>query len=78
VSPSKASAQTRRKRPPRKPDAAFLKAISHPLRWQFLARLNEIVASPVMLAKEFGVSIPLAAYHVNILRDLDFVELVRT
>src|SRR5687768_790268 len=59
-------------------DVGVVKAIGHPLRMQLLARLNERVASPVELARELDESVQLVSYHVRILRDLGFVELVRT
>jgi len=45
---------------------------------RILTRLNEGVASPNEMAKEFGESLPLVSYHVRILRELDCIELVRT
>jgi DNA-binding transcriptional ArsR family regulator len=59
-------------------DVGVVKAIGHPLRMQLLARLNERVASPVELARELDESVQLVSYHVRILRDLGFVELVKT
>lgn len=59
-------------------DVDVVKAIGHPLRMQLLGRLNERVASPVELARELGESVQLVSYHVRILRDLGFVELVST
>ena len=59
-------------------DVDVVKAIGHPLRLQLLSRLNERVASPVELARELGESVQLVSYHVRILRDLGFVELVST
>lgn len=56
----------------------IVKAMSHPLRLRILARLNEGVASPNEMAKEFGESLPLVSYHVRILRELECIELVRT
>jgi DNA-binding transcriptional ArsR family regulator len=56
----------------------IVKALSHPLRMKILARLNEGVASPNEMAKEFDESLPLVSYHVRILRELDCIELVRT
>lgn len=68
----------KRRRTTVKPDPALVKALSHPLRMRFLARFNESVLSPVELAREFTVSIPLAAYHVKILHELGCLELVET
>ena len=59
-------------------DSNIVKALSHPLRMRILARLNEGVASPNEMAKEFDESLPLVSYHVRILRELDCIELVRT
>jgi DNA-binding transcriptional ArsR family regulator len=56
----------------------IVKALSHPLRMRILTRLNEGVASPNEMAKEFDESLPLVSYHVRILRELDCIELVRT
>ena len=59
-------------------DSNIVKALSHPLRMRILTRLNEGVASPNEMAKEFGESLPLVSYHVRILRELECIELVRT
>lgn len=54
------------------------KAMSHPLRTQILAALNENVASPKDLADLFGEPLGNVAYHVRTLLDLGCVELVDT
>src|SRR3954451_12652726 len=59
-------------------DSNIVKALSHPLRMRILTRLNEGVASPNEMAKEFDESLPLVSYHVRILRELDCIELVST
>jgi DNA-binding transcriptional ArsR family regulator len=59
-------------------DSNIVKALSHPLRMRILTRLNEGVASPNEMAKEFEESLPLVSYHVRILRELECIELVRT
>jgi DNA-binding transcriptional ArsR family regulator len=59
-------------------DSDLVKALSHPLRMRILARLNETVASPNEMAKEFEESLPLVSYHVRILRELGCIELART
>jgi DNA-binding transcriptional ArsR family regulator len=56
----------------------IVKALSHPLRMRILARLNQGVASPNEMAKEFDESLPLVSYHVRILRELECIELVKT
>lgn len=67
-----------KKRDPHEVNSNIVKAMSHPLRLKILARLNEGVASPNEMAKEFGESLPLVSYHVRILRELDCIELVKT
>jgi DNA-binding transcriptional ArsR family regulator len=59
-------------------ESNIVKALSHPLRMRILTRLNEGVASPNEMAKEFDESLPLVSYHVRILRELDCIELVKT
>jgi DNA-binding transcriptional ArsR family regulator len=80
---SKTSTADKRRTKRGAPDAHELnsnivKAMSHPLRLRILTRLNEGVASPNEMAKEFGESLPLVSYHVRILRELQCIELVRT
>jgi DNA-binding transcriptional ArsR family regulator len=80
---SKTSTADKRRTKRATPDAHELnsnivKAMSHPLRLRILTRLNEGVASPNEMAKEFGESLPLVSYHVRILRELQCIELVRT
>ena len=58
-------------------DTRLAKALSHPLRMRLLARLNEGVASPKQMADEFGESVPLVAYHMRVLRELECVEVVK-
>jgi DNA-binding transcriptional ArsR family regulator len=66
------------KRDPHEVNSNIVKAMSHPLRLKILTRLNEGVASPNEMAREFGESLPLVSYHVRILRELDCIELVKT
>jgi DNA-binding transcriptional ArsR family regulator len=70
--------RTRRSTAPHEVDSNLVKAMAHPLRMRILTRLNEKVASPNELAKEFGVALPALSYHVRILRELECIELVRT
>jgi DNA-binding transcriptional ArsR family regulator len=56
----------------------FGKALSHPLRMRALTILNQRVASPSELAEELGEPLGSVAYHVRMLLDLGFVELVKT
>jgi DNA-binding transcriptional ArsR family regulator len=77
---SKTTAEARRNgaSQPHELDSNIVKALSHPLRMRILTRLNEGVASPNEMSKEFEESLPLVSYHVRILRELDCIELVRT
>jgi DNA-binding transcriptional ArsR family regulator len=76
---SKTTSEARRNgSEPHELDSNIVKALSHPLRMRILTRLNEGVASPNEMAKEFEESLPLVSYHVRILRELDCIELVRT
>jgi DNA-binding transcriptional ArsR family regulator len=76
---SKTTSEARRNgSKPHELDSNIVKALSHPLRMRILTRLNEGVASPNEMSKEFEESLPLVSYHVRILRELDCIELVRT
>lgn len=76
---SKTTGEARRNHSqPHELDSNIVKALSHPLRMRILTRLNEGVASPNEMAKEFQESLPLVSYHVRILRELACIELVRT
>jgi DNA-binding transcriptional ArsR family regulator len=60
-------------------DERLAKAFSHPLRRRILEHLSEDdVASPSELANALGEPLTDVSYHVRILRDLDYLELVRT
>jgi DNA-binding transcriptional ArsR family regulator len=72
------TAEARRDKSQHELESNIVKALSHPLRMRILTRLNEGVASPNEMAKEFDESLPLVSYHVRILRELDCIELVRT
>ncbi len=56
----------------------LIKAISHPLRADILAILNERVASPNQLSQELGEGLSQVSYHVKVLKDYDCIELVDT
>jgi DNA-binding transcriptional ArsR family regulator len=53
-------------------------AMSHPTRVQLMTVLGERVASPRQLAEKVGEPLNNVTYHVNQLRDLGCIELVRT
>lgn len=72
------TAEARREKNQHELESNIVKALSHPLRMRILTRLNEGVASPNEMAKEFDESLPLVSYHVRILRELECIELVRT
>src|SRR3954453_17853018 len=59
-------------------EARIAKALAHPLRARILQRLGERVASPGDLAVELDAPLGVVSYHVRMLRDYDWFELVRT
>jgi DNA-binding transcriptional ArsR family regulator len=59
-------------------DPRLAKALSHPMRTQILAILNEQVASPNEISEMIGERLPNVSYHVRALQELGCIELVRT
>jgi DNA-binding transcriptional ArsR family regulator len=59
-------------------DERFVKAIGHPLRLDVLRILNERTASPSEIAKELNEGISHVSYHVKVLKEADYIELVKT
>jgi DNA-binding transcriptional ArsR family regulator len=57
-------------------DAAYVRALAHPLRLRILAMLGERATSPARLAARLGVRVNVVAYHVKRLRELGLAELV--
>jgi DNA-binding transcriptional ArsR family regulator len=57
---------------------ALLKALAHPLRAKMLSVLKEQQASPKELAAHFGVPLTNVAYHIQVLRKLKLIRLVKT
>lgn len=57
-------------------DAAYVRALAHPLRLRILAMLRERPNSPARLAALLGVRINVVAYHVKRLHQLGLAELV--
>ena len=53
-------------------------AMSHPTRVHVMSIIGERVASPRELAEEIGEPLNNVTYHINQLRDLGCIELVRT
>ena len=52
--------------------------LAHPLRAQILQLLTERTASPTQIARETGESLGNVAYHVKVLSERGYAELVRT
>src|SRR5688572_17547882 len=59
-------------------DSRLAKALSHPLRAQIFAILNEQVASPNEIAELLNERLPNVSYHVRALVELECIELVST
>jgi DNA-binding transcriptional ArsR family regulator len=59
-------------------DPRIVKALSHPLRYRLLARLNAGVASPAEMARELELPIGRVSHHVRTLARIGAIELVRT
>lgn len=59
-------------------DQRLIKALGHPTRTRALAILNERVASPKELAQEIGDGLSQVSYHVRVLLDCGYIELVKT
>lgn len=60
-------------------DPAIAKALSHPLRVRILERLEEEDASPASLSRQMDdVALGLIAYHVKVLEESGFLELIET
>jgi DNA-binding transcriptional ArsR family regulator len=56
---------------------ALVRGLAHPLRNRMLAILLEREASPKELADEFGIPLANVAYHIQVLRKLKLIRLVR-
>jgi DNA-binding transcriptional ArsR family regulator len=56
---------------------ALVQALAHPLRAKMLYALQEKEASPKELATHFSVPLSTVAYHIQILRKLKLIRLVR-
>jgi DNA-binding transcriptional ArsR family regulator len=59
-------------------DPRVVKALSHPLRYRILGRLNAGEASPVEMAREMDVPVGRVSHHVRTLARIGAIELVRT
>jgi DNA-binding transcriptional ArsR family regulator len=56
---------------------ALVQALGHPLRARMLYVLRDRAASPKELSEEFGIPLANAAYHVQVLRKLKLIKLVK-
>lgn len=64
---------------PRPPDAQLAKVLSHPMRPRILQVVNDRgEASPNQIAAVVGSTLGAVSYHVRILHDEGWLELVRT
>ena len=54
------------------------RAFGHPVRMRILQRLNETVLSPNQLSQELEEPLGNVSYHVRVLIDLGYLELVNT
>jgi len=59
-------------------DTRLLRALAHPLRLQILELLSGRVACPKELADELGVPLGRLSYHVRVLAEGGWLELVST
>jgi DNA-binding transcriptional ArsR family regulator len=56
---------------------ALIRGLAHPLRSRMLSVLLEREASPKELADEFGIPLANVAYHIQVLKKLKLIRLVR-
>ncbi len=59
-------------------DHALMRGLSHPLRTRILAILNERTSSPSLLSQELNEGLSQVSYHVERLKKLGLIELVKT
>jgi DNA-binding transcriptional ArsR family regulator len=57
-------------------EAAYLRAVAHPLRHRILAMLGERSSSPARLAASLGAKVNVVAYHVRRLAELGLADLI--
>ena len=50
--------------------------MAHPLRYELLLKLNGRTASPNELSKEVDASVGTVSYHIRLLEQMGFAELV--
>jgi DNA-binding transcriptional ArsR family regulator len=56
---------------------ALVQAVAHPLRARMLSILQDRDASPKELAAEFDIPLATVAYHIQVLRKLKLIKLVK-
>jgi DNA-binding transcriptional ArsR family regulator len=56
---------------------ALVQAVAHPLRARMLSILQDREASPKELAAEFGIPLANVAYHIQVLRKLKLIKLMK-
>ena len=56
---------------------ALIRALAHPLRVRMMSILHEREASPKELAAEFDIPLANVAYHIQVLRKLKLIKLVK-
>src|SRR4051795_12652799 len=56
---------------------ALVRGLAHPLRARMLSILQEREASPKELAGEFDIPLANVAYHIQVLRKLKLIKLVK-
>lgn len=59
-------------------DPRLEKALAHPLRAQALPLFGNGPTSPNQVARQLDVAVSILAYHIRVLRQLGYIELVGT
>jgi DNA-binding transcriptional ArsR family regulator len=74
------AADSRPRRTKRSEEAAqrLMKALGHPMRMRILMRLSQRTMSPNQLAHELEERLGSVSYHVRVLAEIGYLELVRT
>jgi len=85
MTPKETTSPTPQKKPPKTKtgypalvDRQLIRALGHPLRTHILSILNEKTASPSELSEELGQGLSQVSYHVGVLVECEFIELVDT
>src|SRR3954463_11459574 len=80
VAPAKSGTTKRPRRSKRSEEAAerLMKALGHPMRMRILMRLSQKTMSPNQLAQELEERLGSVSYHVRVLVEIGYLELVGT